>query len=241
MPLSTNTLFHFTSKLDHLLSILEHGFRPGLCLESLPIPGEFVGAIPMVCFCDIPLSQAAAHMEKYGFYAIGLSKTWASTRRVSPVLYVRQKSQVAKSIEVIMSKAERGEGHEWEDAFRFASFVKPYEAMRANKRRSPEKVRFYDEREWRWVPELRGKALRYGIPQEEFADLRSRAAANRKLWNMAQLSFRPSDIRFLVVERENEIVSLSRRIDSIKHAFSEHQRRLLATRIVSASRIQSDF
>lgn len=35
--ISSNTLFHFTDKLEHLISILEDDFRPGLSWEELPI------------------------------------------------------------------------------------------------------------------------------------------------------------------------------------------------------------
>jgi hypothetical protein len=85
MNISSNTLFHFTDKIENVISILKEEFRPHFCLEDL---NDFVApddrieelehAIPMVCFCDIPLSQSMNHRKTYGNYGIGLSKEWGS-------------------------------------------------------------------------------------------------------------------------------------------------------------------
>jgi hypothetical protein len=81
--ISSNTLFHFTDKRENLINILENEFRPHFCLENFNFFAHdmnyregFEIAIPMVCFCDIPLSQARIHMKHYGEYGIGLSKEW---------------------------------------------------------------------------------------------------------------------------------------------------------------------
>jgi hypothetical protein len=57
--LSSATLFHFTRSLDTLQQILGSGFKPFYSSEDLKMFGvsECPG-IPMVSFCDIPLSQA---------------------------------------------------------------------------------------------------------------------------------------------------------------------------------------
>ena len=93
MAISANTLFHFTYRYDTLISILQSKFFPRLCLEKgLWHPGDKKWAIPMVCFCDIPLSNIAEHTRKYGNYAIGIKKTWAIEQGVTPILYVHDKS-----------------------------------------------------------------------------------------------------------------------------------------------------
>ena len=75
MAISANTLFHFTRDMDTLLSILRSKFYPRLCLEQKIVPTlDLRLAIPMVCFCDIPLSQISEHTEMYGEYAIGIKK-----------------------------------------------------------------------------------------------------------------------------------------------------------------------
>lgn len=83
-----NTLFHFTKKLTDLQSILQNGLRLSYCFE------EFRGgngiALPMVCFCDIPLLRTPQHRERYGNYMIGLTKDFFRKDTdflLNPVMY----------------------------------------------------------------------------------------------------------------------------------------------------------
>lgn len=108
---NAGSLFHYTKKPDVFKKILEKGIRysyspeefdndiifayedggkPHLCrlVEDANTPR--VIAMPMVSFCDIPLSRTAKHQERYGRYCIGLDKTaflnhWKG--RISPVTY----------------------------------------------------------------------------------------------------------------------------------------------------------
>ena len=100
ITISSNTLFHFTSGIHRIISILKHGFfKPNLSLEDLSfLEIEEKVAIPMVSFCDIPLSQTKAHMRVYGYYGIGLSKLWGKMNGVSPVLYTYQGSPLTASL-----------------------------------------------------------------------------------------------------------------------------------------------
>lgn len=89
--LSANTLFHYTRSLDNLEGILTNEFSPRFCLESLSfhqtMPEREV-AIPLVSFCDIPLSQIKSHVRLYGSYAIGLSKECEPAGRSSKIKYL---------------------------------------------------------------------------------------------------------------------------------------------------------
>ena len=70
----TSTLFHYTKSVNTLLTILREGLRFTYCLEEYPlVPDRKVG-IPMISFCDIPISDSVEHAQKYGSYAIGLTK-----------------------------------------------------------------------------------------------------------------------------------------------------------------------
>ena len=69
-----STLFHYTKTIDALLSILGAGLRFTYCLEEYPlVPVRIVG-VPMISFCDIPISDSVEHAQKYGSYAVGLTK-----------------------------------------------------------------------------------------------------------------------------------------------------------------------
>ena len=103
MPISSNTLFHFTRSAEALVGILKHEFTPHYCLEDYSVlpaaaPESPNIAIPMVCFCDIPLSQISEHLAKYGDFGIGLSKNWGMKKGVSPVLYAYPGSSTAAAI-----------------------------------------------------------------------------------------------------------------------------------------------
>lgn len=105
---SANTLFHFTRTEERLLSILENGFRPSYSKEFGPATnGRIVECqIPMVCFCDLPLSSLDKHINGhnwkfnskvkefngYGKFGLGMSKIWGTEKQLNPVTYTTNKS-----------------------------------------------------------------------------------------------------------------------------------------------------
>lgn len=84
MPVSANTLFHFT-RLSSLKKILKSGgFWPQYSLEHfdrvLPKKSNYLTTyIPMVCFCDLKLTQLSddnisQHTSDFGDYGLGFKK-----------------------------------------------------------------------------------------------------------------------------------------------------------------------
>lgn len=246
MNISANTLFHFTSKYDTLIEILQSSFFPRLCLEKgLWYPGDKKWAIPMVCFCDIPLSNIADHTKKYGNYAIGIKKTWAIEQGVSPILYVHDNSSfIIHGLEALKWSLElsiKDREHLSERLAQVMSMffmMKPYDGYqeRDGKRN---KVRFYDEREWRYVPPIGGPQINF-LTEEAFNDKTQRASIN-SFNEQYGVSFNPDVINYIIVEKENEIVPLMHVLHSIKGNFSYNSVELLSSRIVSMDRIREDF
>lgn len=136
MALSSSSLFHFTKGgMAALQGILLEGFwvtynnevHPKEFFEnshSFGMPNfspnltTFRGKlgnrqystsikIPMTCFCDIPLSGIEKHSEKYGKYAIGLTKTWGIKNGLNPVFYVARNSLVARSLSSFQMETSR--------------------------------------------------------------------------------------------------------------------------------------
>lgn len=90
-----STLFHYTSRMDNLLSILKNGLKFSYAKEDFG-NGHIVG-IPMISFCDIPLKQSYEHKRKYGQYAIGLSKQYLLENYrecINPVMYCLNDFQI---------------------------------------------------------------------------------------------------------------------------------------------------
>ncbi len=98
MPLSSNTLIHFTANKEALKGILADNFKLKYCKEVLnwgdKSPMELY--VPMVSFCDIPLSQIKEHISRYGHYGIGLTREWAVANKLNPVLYIQPGSSLAQ-------------------------------------------------------------------------------------------------------------------------------------------------
>lgn len=248
-PLSSGSLFHFTREIRNLVGILTHEFLPRYSLEDFgPVltdartDADLAVGIPMVCFCDMPLSQAARHMEAYGRYALGLTKAWGMAAGVAPVLYTYPNAATTEAfvklhldIEMLHGTMDDGAPFSWETE-RFLCFVKPYEGLRVREGREPELFRFYDEREWRYVPAGPWSAL----TRQAYADAPTRHAANEFMGR--RLSFTPNDIRYIIVETEAEIpvmIEEARRIKSPKYSPSDID--LVCSRIVAASQIADDF
>ncbi len=101
--LRTSSLFHYPKELDTLKKILAQGFKPNYCKETFNIldsPDMIVG-IPMVSFCDIPLTRTTNFRGRYKEYVIGLSKDWGLKNRINPVFYATPNSFVLNSLREI--------------------------------------------------------------------------------------------------------------------------------------------
>lgn len=268
--LSSATLFHFTRSLENLKAILGEGFKPFYSSEDLTMFGvrECPG-IPMVSFCDIPLSRAGKHVGDYGRYAIGLDKKWGMTKNISPVHYIYEGSMCARVIAEVYHSLPR-------DAFdvdctcmtfstRTALFFygKPYRGQLRRKDSATEdivdkgEVNFYDEREWRYVPfadqTLKGMeeipaGVRAMLSEQEQAKSDILADASTSLQKNYSLTFAAEDIKYLIVDSEDEIPALVDFIHGVEASGNKellkctvNERKRLMTRVISMRQIEQDF
>jgi len=253
ITLSANTLFHFTSSIDNLINILTNEFEPRYCLDQVCLFRERT-AIPMVCFCDIPLSQIKDHIENYGRYAIGLSKDWGKRKGINPVLYSYPNSTLSITINSMGEALYKEDTTQTGKSFNVKSaavlliyttlFTKPYEGVLIRENANPKTVRFYDEREWRYIPQITkfGELhLPLTLKEEDFKNKDLVLENQVKLASNSRLSFQPNDIRYLIVEKESEILNFVDRITDIKARYPIEDRKILHTRIMSIEHILDDF
>lgn len=242
--LSTSRLFHYTDTRDKLVNILKNGFRPRYCLEKLdiirkdeffealskyfdkPIPEEEVTdefAIPMCCFCDIPLNLVRNHMVVYGNYAIGLKKEWGERQAICPVLYVPKEGETRFLFEMMLrythrlipqleERQQRIKAVPLEkrnianlilgiDLINYLNYVinlmmyiKPYSGNYQRKNGyKAESYKFYDEREWRYKPSV--YLARQFLSKEEYLDKKLCSEANEAL---GSINFTKDDITDII-------------------------------------------
>jgi len=251
--LSSNTLYHFTPTLDNLLGILTNNFQPKYCLETTDYLGDtilnhFELAYPMVCFCDIPLSKIKKHIGDYGDYGIGMDKNWGYQNKLSPILYATPESRTSGNLaKVIKWYLENNSGEESDKNRKlnsiisdFMMFAKPYEG-KFTKQGKEHKKRFYDEREWRWIPEIDHQQVYFHLDKDHYEDREFRNRANNLLAEHYRLHFTPDDIKYLIIKNEREIDSFIQRIEQIKSGFDNITVKRLSSRIITKEQILYDF
>lgn len=269
--ISSNTLFHFTRKLQYLKDILSEGFLPSYCLENFDIfkfiTGEeeeeiFEMAVPMVCFCDIPLSKVKSHMKTYGYYGIGLSKDWGIKSGVSPLFYVSGDSattqSIYESINYLRDHPAFGKDavldRQYDRLTRLIRFTKPYKGKFYRSGKYLNNVTFYNEREWRYIPDVTDLSKRVYVgaakpwlDKETFEKLRNTPgttektellALNKEVRKTFPLKFGASAIRYLIVEKQADIYEIT---DALKTIYDAKESALISSKILTKQQIFDDF
>lgn len=240
----TSSIFHYTNELDSLKGILSEGFYPNYCKESFPhFSGTYYVGIPMVSFCDIPVSMTDIFRQRYGKFALGLTKEWALKNKINPLLYVHNQN-IFNSVHLVhgylqMLKVKNKElGGEadsylmdlthtsWEGVknwvqmqqMRYAilqlfGFLKPLEIYRNGERQSN-----YEENEWRYiVPESNDTPWLWG--ENEYKEWRgdkdTKPTPSDSL-KKEKLDFHIQDIRWILVPTFDDAKNAMNMIDTLK-------------------------
>lgn len=283
--INASSLFHFTDCLDTLELILQNGFRYSYCYEEYDkeiifnhnnpdYANFFVGsnnikrgvAMPMICFCDIPLLRANKHADVYGRYIIGIEKKYANAlyNSLNPVLYLNSdRIRLAlRDISISENNFNNDKAYYYKESVNYIiAYSKRYrgnDIFRDNK-----EFCFYDEREWRTVLED-GKC---NIPWIWNVEFKSKdefkkfiQPYNNELYSSSCAYLRFTDfkdvvdedhfcnfITHIVVGNDDEISQL---IDFIfdkeiqlfgNNKLSDKARKILVSKITSFERIEKDF
>ena len=213
----------------------------------------------MVCFCDIPLSQIRNHVEKYGGYALGLSKEWGESNGINPVMYELPNSNAIETIResinttfpYLIGQSFDNEEHGEEmrklgnELIFFSCYLKPYKGQKWDGEGfSGNEIMFYDEKEWRYIPnynKILEKSLRPYIFSHEYLDENKKDEFNEIFKQHFKLDFKPRDIKYIIVDKETEVLSMVKKVENIKSHFDNDEIKLLISKIISVERLQDDF
>lgn len=254
MAVSNNSIVHYTKRLDSIKGILFEGFRLKYCCEKLSSAFEdnitVELAIPMVSFCDLPLSQIREHTDKFGKYGIGLTKEWARKYLMSPVIYFEQRSSICavylksleERLELFHFDSDQKPDSHLNDLIMFFLYAKNYEGIpiRPMDPENQTVVRFYNEREWRYVPftdDLKGAKLFHLI--ENY--IQNKEEYNKQLEEL-RLNFYLDELSYIIVDTAEEAYEIAKFIDDIyyNHA-SRGQITRAISKIFTQEQITNDF
>lgn len=250
---SANVLCKYMRKPEYLHEILKNmAIKPRYVEEII----DYIGvdalhsiSIPMVCFCDIPLSKVSKHSEYYGTYGIALDKNQCVNKNVQPVTYVNVNSGYYKDFSntiLNLFSIEEQPASRWKFLADFVLtqmlYSKPVYGETVQDAEIIKRL-FKDECEWRFIPTLSSDMdliLTNKKNTQEGRDLYNRALAreeNASTW----LSFSPSEISYLIVPDENAAIDLIGFISKELIELDESTRQRLISKIEIANKISSNF
>lgn len=157
-------------------------------------PSGYIG-IPMVCFCDIPLTHVAKN--NYGKCGIAMSRKWGREHHLEPVLYYPNdvKCQSTKMVQTaynifIMDRKRY-------DDYRILGYSKPITKPTKTKGKNSDN---YVEREWRKV--YANPAPLKWLTEVEYNVYRGPKDSPKQSVGHP-LNFKVEDIDFILVDKKN--------------------------------------
>ncbi len=282
-----HSLFHYTDKFETLLEIIKTGFRFSYSLERFPQTainahkGEikpflsnalnhgFVG-IPMICFCDIPISRASDHTKNYNKYYIGLNKDYIigvycenfNNLSFNPILYVSAANLFLTIQDLYTFDRLRIDLNLDKSKFNTASLCNIWGLQKqfyGYDYKLHKDRRFYDENEWRciYLDKINSETnWIWDLPQNYEDAKQSISVYNERLHKSpyAYLQYeqdRQHCIRYLFnhiivqsddeIERVIDVIRKSPTLFGIELLKNSDLRQWLLTKITSFERIENDY
>lgn len=254
MSLYPDTLFHFTQK-DSLYQILTSTFKVSYAREHIVGPTkEKKFAVPMVSFCDLKLSELKDFIKSgYGTFGLGMTKEWANRNRLNPVMYMNRHCELVddliaavNELFAFMEELKDGDQYDrlaphYQNIINYYRYIKPYEGELNRKGELiDENYRFADEREWRYVPPISNQDIRPLVGIDEIDTDAKKEAFNHAVRNI-RIPFEPDDIKYLIVEKEDDINPLIDHLRDVKDKFPPDMLNRLASRILTIEQINKDI
>lgn len=207
MGLSSNTLWHQTD-IDGIKAILESTkLHCSYSLETIAIRGRtqpLLVAFPMISMADIPIADIESYIKQYGGYSIGFKRSFVYNQGFSPVWYRNQTSfslvdsydNFQKLLEKDFKQYDSIDKQIWAELAYTKNFQGNLEKYGFSS------YRFYDEREWRWIPrfdELADKNLHPFIKGQTYKDFKSNNNPNLIDIHNISIDFKFEDIAYIIV------------------------------------------
>lgn len=177
-------------------------------------------------------------MKMYGNYGIGMSKKWGMKRGICPVFYVYNDSHVMRTFRNILNNAKKTNGDMSDDEVRIVSMTKAYCGVNYREKKQYKKYLYYDEREWRYVPELEeyGQIKQFDS-EDDFYKIKNALDENVK---NKLCTFDSSDVKYLLVNDMDDCKNLMSSIDKMEN-YSDNEKDFLKSKIILNELIKKDI
>ena len=235
----SNAFFHYTTK-EGLLGILQEGFKASYCKEQFKDnKGDlrYIG-IPMISFCDIPLSLISLVLYGNGEYAIGMKRSWGINKGLIPVFYYsnNKKSMMTISISDSCTKFYAGEIKNNSLKYKILGISKPMKKYKADK--SMQEMDNYREKEWRKVF--------YGEKWKDETELNNWRGRGNKPFLDNKLTFKSTDVEFIITQNDDTASELIGNILNPEFVIcgspiSSKEKYELISKIITKTRIEENF
>ncbi|WP_428224595.1 abortive infection system antitoxin AbiGi family protein [Flavobacterium sp.] len=261
MNLSSNCITHYTNEFSKLTKLLDGVIYGSYCKEILRYNGEVIPRfIPMISFCDMPIKTYTNVSSPYGKFGISLTKKWATENKLTPVLYIDKNSRLIDNLVTSMKNSlttlnianqilkqnpkniqiTKNITKSLEYLSYSLMYTKHYEDELEREDFYNPNYRFYDEREWRYIPEFDCAVCELKQTEEEFITWRGNTK-NKPILNQVKLNFKANDIENIIVENDENRNLLIEVIKKSKLDFTDTSKEILISKILTIKQIEQNL
>lgn len=219
MGLSSNILWHQTDK-DGFKDILKSKcLTCSYCLEFFLDKQHKIG-FPMISLSDIPIADIEEYLDQYGGYSFGFSRDWVIKSGFNPVWYCEKSNQATRQhTRMLYDRFKNPPKNNNDDIvpiltllFYYGAYMKEIEGPLTVKSKNLiyTNYRFYDEREYRFVPdynELLNKGVKPIVDEGQYNHYKEEHG-NTHL-NIS-LPFTFNDLKIIIVKTDKQVKKLKK-------------------------------
>jgi len=222
--ISSSTLFNITDKIDYLIDNLINGIYCSNTYEKLPVQNNGY-RVPMACFCDIPLSLIKEHFDWYGRYGIGIKRSYAREHGVKPVWYVTSENNYVRNL------IKQKEFSDYERKY-ILPYLKQFIGYQFyTKENRKKRKKYYDEREWRFIPNNSLVESFFGI-KEQKEEKELEKSTKRMTLDLNQ-------VEYIIIEKSSDLESMLKNLKVICKGSTQYEN--MVSKIITSRQIDRDF
>lgn len=228
--LQPDTLFHFMERVEWLIEIIKNKFMPArYCQEDikyLNIKDIERIAIPMRCFCDIRLHDLQDHTKYYGACGLAFPKHWGMSKGIQPIHYINPHSRLRQDLSEVFSNSLTNKSKRESQLQRKLKnymlheimYTKPDSGNSRNRiTKAEDRKCFTDECEWRFIPDLSPISYPQVVVCDGMnTDYITKLTKSLVAFKDVALNFEYEDIKYLIVESNDDFVQLTKAINDLQ-------------------------